>query len=300
MTSSRQGAGSEPRISFEFFPPKTSASTMALWRAVERLAPLGPDFVSVTYGAGGTTRDRTLAAIMAVRDRARLDVAGHLTCVGASKAEVMDVAKSYAKLGCRSIVALRGDAPESNSTWEAHPDGFAGSVELVEALAKMGGFRLWVAAYPEKHPEAADTNADIAHLKRKIDAGATGAITQFFFENEAFYRFRDAAVKAGIDAPILPGILPVENFSRMKNFAARCGTTVPQWMHKAFSNAEDEESHDLLSVAICAEQCDDLIANGVEHLHLYTMNKPDLPYQVCSALGVQTVPMQIAASGGVA
>ena len=298
MTPSSSGAGSEPRISFEFFPPKTPSSTMALWRAVERLAPLGPDFVSVTYGAGGTTRDRTLAAILAIRDRARLDVAGHLTCVGASKAQVLDVARAYAKLGCRSIVALRGDAPDQSGKWEAHPDGFSGSVELIEALAKLSNFRLWVAAYPEKHPEAVSTKADVEHLKRKIDAGATGAITQFFFENEAFYRFRDAAADAGINAPILPGILPVENFDRMKNFAARCGTNVPQWMHKAFSNAETEEDHDLLSVAICAEQCDDLIANGIEHLHLYTMNKPDLPYQVCSALGVRTVPMQVAASCG--
>ena len=298
MTPSGRGAGSGPRISFEFFPPKGPASTMALWRAVERLAPLGPDFVSVTYGAGGTTRDRTLAAILAIRDRARLDVAGHLTCVGASKQQVLDVAKSYAKLGCRSIVALRGDAPDQSRGWEAHPDGFSGSVELIEALAKLGQFRLWVAAYPEKHPEAANTQADIEHLKRKIDAGATGAITQFFFENEAFLRFRDAAADAGIAAPIVPGILPVENFGRMTNFAERCGTHVPQWMHKAFSNAGTEEEHDLLSVAICAEQCDDLIQHGVEHLHLYTMNKPDLPYQVCSALGVQTVPMQIAVTGG--
>ena len=198
--------------------------------------------------------------------------------------------------GCRSIVALRGDAQDPAKGWEAHPDGFSGSVELVEALAKMGNFRLWVAAYPEKHPDAETTKADVEHLKRKIDAGAAGAITQFFFENEAFYRFRDAAADAGITAPILPGILTVENFDRMKNFAARCGTNVPKWMHQAFSNAGTEEDHDLLSVAICAEQCDDLISNGVDHLHLYTMNKPDLPYQVCTALGVQTVPMQIAVS----
>lgn len=297
MTPTGRGAGSEPRISFEFFPPKTPASTMALWRAVERLAPLGPEFVSVTYGAGGTTRDRTLAAIHAIRDRARLHVAGHLTCVGASKSEVLEVANSYAKLGCRSIVALRGDAPNQTGPWEAHPEGFSGSVELITALAKMNhGFNIWVAAYPEKHPDAADMNADIEHLKRKIDAGAKGAITQLFFDNELFYRFRDAAAAAGIDAPILPGIMPVENFDRMKNFAARCGTSVPPWMHKAFSNASDEADHDLLSVAICAEQCDDLVANGVEHLHLYTMNKPDLPYQVCTALGVQTVPMQVAVS----
>ena len=298
MTPTEHGAGSEPRISFEFFPPKSPSASIALWRAVERLAPLGPEFVSVTYGAGGTTRDRTLAAILAIRDRARLDVAGHLTCVGASKHEVMKVARAYAKLGCQRVVALRGDAPRDSGLWQAHPDGFLGSVELIEALAEMNRFQIWVAAYPEKHPEAADTAADIEHLKRKIAAGATGAITQFFFDNEAFYRFRDAATAAGIDAPIVPGVLPIENFSRMKGFAERCGTHIPPWMRKAFSNAEGEEDHDLLSVAICAEQCDDLVENGVEQLHLYTMNKPDLPYQVCTAIGVKTIPMQVAASCG--
>lgn len=292
------GSPATPKISFEFFPPRSPRANMALWRAVERLAPLGPDFVSVTYGAGGTTRDRTLAAILAIRERARLDVAGHLTCVGASKAEVLKVARAYAKLGCRRIVALRGDAPEGGAPWAAHPDGFSGSAALVEALAAMNHFDIWVAAYPEKHPEAADQKADIDHLKRKIDAGAAGAITQFFFDNEAFYRFRDAATAAGISAPIIPGILPVENFERMCNFAARCGTTVPVWMTKAYRNAASEDEHDMLSIAICAEQCDDLLANGAEQLHLYTMNKPDLPYQVCRALGVEPVPMKVAASCG--
>lgn len=289
-----------PKISFEFFPPKTPRASMALWTAVERLAPLGPDFVSVTYGAGGTTRDRTLSAILAIRERARLDVAGHLTCVGAPKKDVLSVARAYAKLGCRRIVALRGDAPDGAEIFEPHPDGFAGSVELVGALAEMDRFDIWVGAYPEKHPEAGCQQDDINHLKRKMDAGAAGAITQFFFDNEAFFRFRDACVKAGIDKPIVPGILPVENFTRMCNFAERCQTTVPQWMHKAYDNAADEEAQDLLSVAIAAEQCDELAAGGVERLHLYTMNKPDLPYQVCRALGVEPVPMQIAATGGCA
>jgi methylenetetrahydrofolate reductase (NADPH) len=292
------GARALPKISFEFFPPKTPAASAALWSAVERLAPLGPDFVSVTYGAGGTTRDRTLAAILAIRDRARLDVAGHLTCVGATRKDVLDVARSYAKLGCRRIVALRGDPPKEAGSFRAHPDGFASSVELVAALAGLGRFQIWVGAYPERHPEAADTRADVEHLKRKVDAGATGAITQFFFENETFYRFRDACADAGIAAPVVPGILPVENFDRMRNFADRCGASVPGWMSRAYGNARTEEEHDLLSVAIATEQCDDLLANGVEHLHLYTMNKPDLPYQVCRALGVEPVPMQLAASCG--
>src|SRR5699024_357829 len=283
------GARALPKITFEFFPPKTPASSAALWTAVERLAPLGPEFVSVTYGAGGTTRDRTLAAIRAIRERAQLEVAGHLTCVGASRHEVMGIARAYARLGCRRIVALRGDPPRDAGRFAPHPQGFAGSVDLVEALAREGRFEVWVGAYPEPHPEAAHGGADVEHLKRKIDAGATGAITQFFFENESFYRFRDAAAAAGITAPIRPGLLPVENFGRMRNFAARCGAVVPDWMARAYANARSEEEHDLLSVAIAAEQCDELIAHGAEHLHLYTMNKPDLPYQVCRALGVEAV-----------
>ena len=289
---------SSPKISFEFFPPKSPRASMALWTAVERLAPMGPDFVSVTYGAGGTTRDRTLAAILAIRERARLDVAGHLTCVGASKSEVLKVARAYAKLGCRRIVALRGDAPEGSNRWEPHPDGFSGSVELVEALAEMNQFDIHVAAYPEPHPDARTAQDDVDHLKRKIDAGATSAITQLFFDNEVFLRFRDRCAAAGITAPIIPGIMPVENFTRMRNFAERCQTSVPTWMEKAYRNAEGEDQHDLLSVSICAEQCDDLLAHGVDRLHLYTMNKPDLPYQVCRALGIEPVPMQVAVSCG--
>lgn len=292
------GARALPRISFEFFPPKTLAASLALWSAVERLAPLGPDFVSVTYGAGGTTRDRTLAAILAIRERARLDVAGHLTCVGATRDDVLGVARAYAKLGCRRILALRGDPPREAGRFAPHPGGFDGSVDLVSALSALGRFEIWVGAYPEPHPEAAGPKADVEHLKRKIDAGATGAITQFFFENETFYRFRDACAAARISAPVCPGILPVENFERMRIFAARCGAGVPDWMVKAYGNARTEEAHDLLSVAIATEQCDDLIANGVGHLHLYTMNKPDLPYQVCRALGVEPVPMQVAAGCG--
>lgn len=297
MADAVNGTSVPPKISFEFFPPKTPRATMALWSAVERLAPLGPDFVSVTYGAGGTTRDRTVSAMLAIRDRARLDVAGHLTCVGATKAQVLATAQQYASMGCRRIVALRGDQP-GGGAFEAHPEGFSGSVELIEALAEMDRFQIWVGAYPEPHPDATGPNADIEHLKRKIDAGAHGAITQFFFENETFLRFRDAAAAAGINAPIVPGILPVENFERMRSFANGCGATIPRWMEKAYANASNEEEHDLLSVAICAEQCDGLIGEGVDRLHLYTMNKPDLPYQVSQALGVETVPMRIAATAG--
>ncbi|MEL6477269.1 MAG: methylenetetrahydrofolate reductase [NAD(P)H] [Pseudomonadota bacterium] len=287
-----------PTISFEFFPPKTLAASARLWRSVERLAPLAPQFVSVTYGAGGTTRERTMAAIMAIRDRARLSVAGHLTCVGASRDEVLRTARLYRKLGCRRIVALRGDPANGADDFEAHPEGFAGSVELIEALAEMRHFDIWVAAYPETHPEAADMSADIAHLKRKIDAGACGAITQFFFDNEAFFRFRDACVDAGITAPIVPGILPIENFSKLCKFAERCQAGIPPWFEKAFQNAEAQGNSDLLALAIASEQCHELLENGVEHLHLYTLNNPDLPYQICQALGIETRPLQVAATCG--
>jgi len=298
MQSPAQSGGTPPTISFEFFPPKTPKAAQALWDSVQRLAPLSPDFVSVTYGAGGTTRDRTMNAILAIRDKAGLDVAGHLTCVGASRAEVMKTADNYAKLGCKRIVALRGDPPKEDGRFIPHPEGFQGSIDLVEALAETEQFQVWVGAYPEKHPEAADTKADVAYLKRKIDAGATGAITQFFFENEHFYRFRDACADAGITAPIVPGVLPVDDFDKMTKFAAMCQTHVPDWMWKAYENAETEEQEHLLSVAIASEQCDDLVSNGVDRIHLYTLNKPHLPYQVCAALGIEPSPARLNASAG--
>ncbi len=298
MSSESPPARVMPRISFEFFPPKTPRASMALWESVLRLAPLAPEFVSVTYGAGGATRERTMSAILAIRDCARLNVAGHLTCVGATRAEVLKVARSYAKLGCRRIVALRGDPPTGQTRFEPHPDGFAGAVELVAALSGLGLFDIWVAAYPEVHPEASSPQADIDHLKRKLDAGATGAITQLFFENETFYRFRDACAAAGITAPIVPGILPVEDFDKTVRFAESCGATVPKWMFKAYGNAEDDASHDLLSTAIATEQCDELMSNGVSDLHFYTLNKSELVFQVCRALGVEPEPVQIAAGCG--
>lgn len=290
--------GARPGISFEFFPPKSPMAAQALWDSVQRLAPLGPDFVSVTYGAGGTTRERTLAAILAIRDRAGLDVAGHLTCVGASREEVLRVARNYARLGCRRIVALRGDPPAGHGAFAPHPEGFTSSVELVAGLRAAGDYEIWVGAYPEKHPEAADPRADIDHLKRKLDAGATGAITQFFFENATFYRFRDACAKAGIAAPIVPGVMPVEDFDRMAAFAARCGASVPDWMWRAYERAGTRAEEELLSTAIATEQCDDLLANGVRHLHIYTLNKPGLPFAVCTALGIEAMPLARTASCG--
>ena len=291
-------AARAPRISFEFFPPKTPAATLNLWRSVERLAPLGPEFVSVTYGAGGTTRERTLGAIAAIRERARLDVAGHLTCVGATREETLAVARAYRAAGCARIVALRGDPPKDAGRFTPHPDGFASSLELIEALGREGGHHITVSAYPETHPEAASPQADIDMLKRKIDAGATDAITQFFFDNADFLRFRDACARAGVTATIMPGILPVENFDKMRRFAEGCGASVPDWMARAYANAQTADAARLLSVSIAVAQCDGLMAEGVEHLHLYTLNNPDLPYDVCHAIGIEPKADRIAVAGG--
>jgi len=286
------------RVSFEFFPPRTPRASMGLWTAVQRLAPLSPEFVSVTYGAGGTTRDRTMSAMLAIRDCARLNVAGHLTCVGASSEDVLRVARSYAKLGCRRIVALRGDPPAGQDRFTPHPEGFSGPVELISALAEMRQFEIWVAAYPETHPEAASRQADIDHLKRKLDAGATGAITQLFLDNAHFYRFRDDCAAAGITAPILPGVLPIEDFWKTVRFADSCQASIPDWMFKAFDNADDSGAHDLLATAIATEQCDDLLSNGVSHLHFYTLNKADRVFDVCRALGLAAEPAHLAAGCG--
>jgi methylenetetrahydrofolate reductase (NADPH) len=287
-----------PSLSFEFFPPHTPEGGLRLWRSVERLAPLAPRFVSVTYGAGGTTRDRTNAAIQTIIGRARLNVAGHLTCVGASREETLEVARGYARMGVRRIVALRGDPPKGETRFTPHPDGFASGAELVAALRGAGDFEVAVGAYPEVHPEAASAAADVENLKRKVDAGAAMALTQFFFDNEDFLRFRDACAAAGIRAPIHPGILPVENFAKMVNFAARCKASVPEWMHKAFARAERPEEAYTLSVAIACEQVDALISEGVEHLHVYTLNNPDLTFDVCRTLGYVAAPLAFAAEGG--
>lgn len=284
-------------VSFEFFPPKGPTGAMRLWSSVERLAPLGPKFVSVTYGAGGSTRERTVAAIHAIRERARVDVAGHLTCVGASRTETLAVAKLYAKMGCRRIVALRGDG-EGEGGFEPHPEGFSGSVELIEALAKTGDFHITVGAYPERHPEASCDGDDVEHLKRKFDAGASDAITQFFFDVETFLRFRDRCAAAGVDKPIIPGVLPIENYAKMRGFAAKCGATVPAWMDAAFENAKAADAEELLAVSIAAEMVDNLTREGADHVHLYTLNNPDLTHQLCQAVGVETTPMRIAAAGG--
>jgi methylenetetrahydrofolate reductase (NADPH) len=289
-----------PSLSFEFFPPHSPEAGLRLWRSVERLAPLAPQFVSVTYGAGGTTRDRTNAAIQTILGRARLNVAGHLTCVGASREETLEVARGYARMGVRRIVALRGDPPRGETGFTPHPDGFRSGAELLAGLREAGGFEIAVAAYPEKHPEALSHAADIDNRKRKIDAGAANAITQFFFDNEDFLRFRNACAAAGITAPIHPGILPVENFAKMLNFAGRCQARVPGWMHKAYASADAPEAAHLLSVAIACDQCDNLVSEGVDHLHFYTLNNPDLTFDVCHTLGYIAAPLTVAERSGAA
>ncbi len=275
-----------PTVSFEFFPPKSLEASFRLWDTVQTLAPLDPSFVSVTYGAGGTTRTLTHEAVETIRKTSGLNVAAHLTCVDATKAETLEIAEQYAAAGVTEIVALRGDAPKGSGGFTPHPDGFKDSCELIEALAETGKFTLRVGAYPEAHPEAATAQADIDWLKRKLEAGAHSAITQFFFEAETFFRFRDACEKAGITAPIIPGILPIENWSGVRKFASACGTNIPTWLDEAFAAAKRDDREDLLATALCTELCTDLLEGGVSDLHFYTLNKPELTRDVCHALGV--------------
>lgn len=274
-----------PSVSFEFFPPKSLEASFRLWHTVNTLAPFDPKFVSVTYGAGGTTRDLTRDAVSTLHKSGGLNVAAHLTCVDASRAETLNVARAFARAGVREIVALRGDPPKGASNFEPHPEGFRDSCELISALANTGAFTIRVGAYPEVHPEAADDAANIEWLKRKFDAGADEAITQFFFEAEAFFRFRDACDKAGITAPILPGILPIENWTGARRFAQSCGARIPAWLDDAFAKAIRDGREDLLATALATELCSDLLEGGVDHLHFYTLNRPELTRDVCHALG---------------
>ena len=251
-----------PRISFEFFPPKSLAASFRLWDTLGVLAPLRPEFVSVTYGAGGTTRALTHEAVKAIGGNFGLDVAAHLTCVDASRAETLEIAESYAAAGVKSLVALRGDPPGGRGVFQAHPEGFRSSLELIEALAGTGKFDIRVGAYPNKHPEALDTAQDVEWLKRKIDAGATSAITQFFFEAETFLRFRDACAKAGITAPIVPGILPIENWAGARRFAERSGVPVPAKLARDFETAIRDDRAELFATVQATTLCTDLIVRA--------------------------------------
>jgi len=274
-----------PQLSFEFFPPQSLDASFRLWDTVQSLAPFEPDMVSVTYGAGGTTRELTHDAVKAIGQNYGLTVAAHLTCVGASRAETLAIAESYADVGVRNLVALRGDPPQGMSGFVPHPDGFANSVELVAALARTGKFDIAVGAYPERHPEAASDHADIDWLKRKVDAGASRAITQFFFEAETFLRFRDACVAAGIEVPIIPGILPIVSWDGARRFAARCNAHVPAKLEEAFAHAIRDGREQLLALTQCSVLCERLIEEGVSDLHFYTLNRPEMTQAVCETLG---------------
>ena len=271
-------------ISFEFFPPKSEAAGEKLWQAIGRLAPLGPDFVSVTYGAGGSTRDRTHACVKRMIDETTLKPAAHLTCVAASKDEVESVIDDYAAAGVRHVVALRGDMPDMGA-FKAPENGYAGSVELVAALAKRGGFDITVSAYPEKHPASASLDSDIDLLKAKIDAGATRAITQFVFDTEAHLRFRDKLAAAGITIPVIAGIMPTTNFTGAKRMAEACGAAVPQWLADAYEGLEnDADTRKQIAASVAIDQCRQLIDEGFGHLHFYTLNQADLTFAVCRIL----------------
>ena len=283
-------AGSAERIqvSFEFFPPKTDKMNEALWDCVQRLAPLGPRFVSVTYGAGGTTRERTHETVVRIQREAGLPPAAHLTCVGASRGEVDEVARRYWDAGIRHIVALRGDPPEGQAGYRPHADGYAYAADLVAGLKRVADFEISVAGYPETHPEAASAEADLANLKRKVDAGACRAISQYFFDVEVFLRFRDQAAAAGIRVPLVPGILPVTNFAQVVKFSTACGTTVPAWMADLFAGLDDDpETRRMVAATVAAEQCRMLAAEGVSEFHFYTLNRADLTFAICHILGVR-------------
>jgi len=277
-----------PDVSFEVFPPRTVDAAFKLWETAQTLAPLAPRFFSVTYGAGGSTRDLTQDSAHVLRRTSGLPVAAHLTCVGANKSDTLAVAQGFAQAGITDIVALRGDPEQGATQFTPHPDGFTDTCELVAALAQTGQFNIRVGAYPDPHPESSCMQDNVDWLKRKFDAGADEAITQFFFEAATFLRFRDACAAAGIDKPITPGILPVTNWPSARKFAHRCGTVVPAWVDQAFDAAQRDGDgrHDLLAVALCSELCGDLIAEGVEALHFYTLNQAALTRTVCHALGV--------------
>ena len=278
----------DAQVSFEFFPPRTAKMEETLWDAVQTLAPLAPRFVSVTYGAGGSTRERTHATVARIAKETPIAAAAHLTCVEASKDEIREVAESYWEAGVRHIVALRGDPPVAGTAFAPHPDGFGSAAELVAGLKAIAPFEISVAAYPETHPEAQSGQADLDNLKRKLDAGANRAISQFFFSPDAFFRFRDRAAAAGITDEIVPGILPVSNVAQTRKFAAMCGAAIPPWMDRLFEGLDDHPAaRQLVAATISAELCRKLYAGGVRNLHFYTLNRAELAYAICHMLGVR-------------
>ena len=286
---SRNLASDTLRVSFEFFPPKTEDVEPALWESIQRLAPLEPDFVTVTYGAGGSTRERTLFTLARLAQETNLRAAGHLTCVGASREEVDDVVRSYKDAGIHHIVALRGD-PQGGvgERYIPHPKGYATTADLIKGIRAIGDFEISVSAYPEKHPESANFDADLDVLQAKIDAGAPRAITQFFFDNDLYYRYLDRARARGITIPILPGILPVQNFHQTANFAAKTGATIPAWLASRFEGLDhDPATRRLIAASVAAEQVFDLLDRGISDFHFYTMNRAELTYAICHLLGIR-------------
>ena len=277
-------------ISFEFFPPKTEKMAETLWDSVATLGPLGPRFVSVTYGAGGTTRERTHEQVVRIQNEAGIPAAAHLTCVNATKEEVNEVARHYWEEGIRHIVALRGDPPEGASAYTPHPGGYENAADLIAGLKKVADFEISVAAYPEVHPDSPDAQADIENLKAKFDAGADRAITQFFFDPECFFRFRDEAAAAGIDAEIVPGVMPVMSFAAVQRMSGMCGTAIPAWMKGLFEGLDERPAaRQLVSATIAAELCRKLYAGGVRQFHFYTLNRAELSYAICHMLGKRPV-----------
>jgi len=276
------------QVSFEFFPPKTEKMEQNLWESIKTLEPLQPRFVSVTYGAGGSTRERTHATVERILKETHLTPAAHLTCVGASREEIDAVARDYWELGVRHIVALRGDPPEAGTKYQPHPDGYRDATELVAGLKNVAPFDISVAAYPEVHPDSSTRAFDLENLKRKVDAGASRAITQFFFSADCFFRFRDEAAAAGLEAEIVPGILPVSNVAQTRRFAEMCGASIPDWLNGLFEGLDDlPAARQLIAATVAAELCGQLYAGGVRHFHFYTLNRAELSYAICHLLGVR-------------
>ena len=277
-------------ISYEFFPPKTAKMAETLWGSMATLAPLGPRFVSVTYGAGGSTRERTHEQVVRINQETNIPAAAHLTCVNATREEVDEVARHYWESGIRHIVALRGDPPDGAAKYAPHPGGYANAIDLIAGLKRIADFEISVAAYPEVHPDSPDAQADIDNLKAKFDAGADRAITQFFFDPECFFRFRDKAAAAGIDAEIVPGIMPVMSFAAVQKMSGLCGTAIPAWMEGLFDGLDERpEARQLVSATIAAELCRKLYAGGVREFHFYTLNRAELSYAICHMLGKRPI-----------
>ncbi|ANO51924.1 methylenetetrahydrofolate reductase [Woeseia oceani] len=284
----------QPRVSFEFFPPNTEKMEETLWASIERLSVLSPHFVSVTYGADGSTRERTHAAVARIMKETSLTAAPHLTCIGASRDAIDDIAREYWDMGVRHLVALRGDTPKDCQSYAPRADGYAYAADLVAGLKRVADFDISVAAYPEVHPEAPNPDFDLDNLKRKLDAGASRAITQFFFDVESYLRFRDRCAAAGVDSQLVPGILPITRFPQLQRFATACGATVPDWLHERFDGLDDDaETRQMIAASVAIEQVRLLRTQGINEFHFYTLNRSELTFAICHALGVR--PQQVAA-----